>query len=157
MPTRFNSKRNGQRTTRSLANRLTHHAFAFDTDVVLLHLAWRPVYHHQFVSVEETLASWHAIQFALVRPARVRNPTANDFALISLTIVAHQRRSIDLPDNSPISPFEKFNKHSMEIVCRVKIKLCCCFVRWKKNDTRVILISIRVRLSSLLCWEQRII
>lgn len=59
---------------------LTHHAFASDTDVVLLDLAWRPVDHHLFVPVEETLAARHAIQFALVRPAGVRNPTANDFA-----------------------------------------------------------------------------
>lgn len=55
---------------------LTHHTFPFDADVVFLGLARRSVDHRELVPVEETLAPWHAIQFALVRAACVRDPTA---------------------------------------------------------------------------------
>lgn len=58
----------------------THHTFASDANVVLLGFAWRPIDHHLPVPVEETLAARHAIQFALVRPTGVWDPTANDFA-----------------------------------------------------------------------------
>lgn len=57
---------------------LTHHTFPFDANIVLLGLAWRSVDHRELVSIEETLATGHAIQFALVRPARVRDPTIEE-------------------------------------------------------------------------------
>lgn len=89
---------------------LTHHAFPSDTDVVLLGLAWRPVDHHLPVLVEETLAARHAIQIALVRPAGVRDPTANDFARLVSPLAVLWREdpafAIDLLDNWLLSCFK---------------------------------------------------
>jgi len=56
----------------------THHAFALHADVVLLGFAGRAVDHGDFVPVEKSLATRHAIQFALVRTAGVRDPTAGE-------------------------------------------------------------------------------
>jgi hypothetical protein len=54
----------------------THHAFAFDANIILFSFARSAVDHRDSVPVEESLAAWHAIQFAFIRTSGVRNPTA---------------------------------------------------------------------------------
>lgn len=67
----------------------THHTFALDANVILFGFTWSAVDHGDFVSVEKSLATRHAIQFALIGTSGVRNPTAENkkYCLIEKSMI----------------------------------------------------------------------
>lgn len=62
-------------TLQTMIRYTTHHTSALDANIVLFRFAWSAVDHGDFVPVEKSLASWHAIQFALIGTSGVWNPT----------------------------------------------------------------------------------